>query len=95
MKRRTPADWQQLVEDQASSGQTATAFCELHNINPKYFSLRKMRLKEEGSSFVKATIKPTPLLSPVITLQMQSVAMTLPEGTSPQWLAKLLRELAS
>lgn len=92
MKRRSPTDWQHIIEEQAVSGETAAAFCKARNINPKYFSLRKTRLKTEGSSFVKATIK-TPQPS-TITLQRQGVTITLPGDTSTHWLAQLLQELS-
>lgn len=92
MKRKTPADWQQIIEEQMASGKTATEFCYERGLNPKYFSLRKTRLQNEQSAFVKTVVKPR---SPAgITLQKSDVTITLPANTSPHWLAQLLHELA-
>ncbi|WP_420798153.1 IS66 family insertion sequence element accessory protein TnpA, partial [Marinagarivorans algicola] len=44
MKRRTEAEWQALIKEQAQSGLTATEFCKQRGISGKYFSLRKQRL---------------------------------------------------
>ena len=93
MKRRTPSDWKRLIEDQAASGLSAVAFCHEHNLNPKYFSLRKSQLKSESSHFVKASIASQPVGE--ITLKCLGVTMALPANTSPQWIAQLLRELSA
>jgi hypothetical protein len=44
MARRTSQQWQKLIQEQATSGQTATAFCASKGINNKYFSLWKNKL---------------------------------------------------
>ena len=49
MTRRSQEDWRQLVAEQQSSGLTAANFCRARNINEKYFSLRKKKLKLQPS----------------------------------------------
>ncbi|MCK5881439.1 MAG: hypothetical protein KAG18_06150 [Sinobacterium sp.] len=93
MKRRNSEDWKQLISEQASSGKSAVEFCSEQQINPKYFSLRKNRLKNESSNFVKASIIPHP--PAMVTLQKKDVILTLSNNTSAQWLAQLIRELAA
>ncbi|MEY4590796.1 MAG: hypothetical protein RL497_2872 [Pseudomonadota bacterium] len=44
MAKRTPQQCRELIQKQSASGQTATAFCAAHGINPKYFSLQKNKL---------------------------------------------------
>ena len=93
MKRRSTSDWEQLINEQLQSGLSAAAFCRERNISPKYFSLRKSRLKMQNSGFVKATISKRSTAG--ITLQARGVIMNLPSETSPQWAAQFVRELSS
>ena len=55
MIRRNPAEWRQLIEEHAHSKLTATEFCKIKGIDPKYFSLRKSQLKKNtaGSAFIE------------------------------------------
>jgi hypothetical protein len=46
--RRSRDEWQQLVDEQAASGKTQTAFCAQRGINVGSFSHWKRRLAEES-----------------------------------------------
>ena len=99
MARRTPQQWKKLIDQQAASGQTATAFCAARGINNKYFSLQKNKLVAENrkpekkidSKFIAVSTQP--LSSPVISLHIGAVQLRVPADSTPQWLAALIREL--
>ena len=59
MARRTRNQWQELIDRQQESGQSAATFCRQHGISATYFSSRKRQLAEEGKSrFVKLIPQP-------------------------------------
>lgn len=94
MQRRTPADWQQLIDDHKQSGLSAVAFCKERNINPKYFSLRKCAAEQSPlPAFAVAQVTPRPPSS--INLTWQGAEIKLPASVSPQWVAQLCRELSA
>ena len=99
MARRTPQQWQKLIDQQAASGQTATAFCVARGINNKYFSLQKNKLVAENRKPAKKidskfiAVSTQPLSSPVISLHIGAVQLRVPADSTPQWLAALIREL--
>jgi hypothetical protein len=99
MARRTPQQWQKLIDQQAASGQTATAFCAARGINNKYFSLQKNKLVAENKKPAKkidskfVAVSTQPLSSPVISLLIGAVQLRVPANSTPQWLAALIREL--
>lgn len=97
MTRRTQEEWQVLVEAQKHSGLTQTKFCEQHDINPKYFSLRKSQLKTTGnivttkpSAFVAARIQPR---MDCIEVVHQRTHLKLPASLSADWLAQFVQQL--
>ena len=47
--RRTPEQWQQLIEQQAASGLTQKAFCHQHDIRPATFGYWKRKLSAASS----------------------------------------------
>jgi hypothetical protein len=100
MAKRSPQQWQKLIDQQAASGQTATAFCASRGINNKYFSLRKNKLAaathrkpatKNTSKFISIPTQPLP--PQVISLQVGAVYLRVPADSPPQWLAALIREL--
>ena len=99
MARRTPQQWQKLIDQQAASGQTATAFCAARGINNKYFSLQKNKLVAENRKPAKKidskfiAVSTHPLSSPIISLHIGAVQLRVPADSTPQWLAALIREL--
>ncbi len=93
MTRRSQEDWRQLVAEQQSSGLTAADFCRDRNINDKYFSLRKKKLKppsKEVPAFIKASVSPASSTGP--SLHINGAELRLGDA-SPTWVATLLREL--
>jgi hypothetical protein len=99
MARRTPQQWQKLIDQQAASGQTATAFCAARGINHKYFSLQKNKLVAENRKPAKKidskfiAVATHALSSPVISLHIGAVQLRVPADAPAQWLAALIREL--
>ena len=99
MARRPPQQGQKLIDQQAASGQTATAFCAARGINNKYFSLQKNKLVAENRKPAKKidskfiAVSTQPLSSPVISLLIGAVQLRVPANSTPQWLAALIREL--
>ena len=97
--QRTQDQWQKLIAKQQASGQTQTAFCQKHNINPKYFSALKNRLESNKvkQPFVKAAperVAHTPTTqASIIRLSYQSVITELPTSLSPDYVAKLIKAL--
>jgi len=47
--RRTPEQWQQLIEQQVSSKLTQKAFCQKHSIRPATFGYWKRKLSAISS----------------------------------------------
>ena len=96
---RSKEQWLKLIEEQSLSGQTATAFCNERGINPKYFSIRKCKLKNGAdkaasqSSFVRCTTPSPKAVSTGIKVSSGAVSINLPVNCSAQWLAQLVREL--
>lgn len=101
MVRRTAQQWEQLIQEQAKSGQTATAFCAARGIDSKYFSLRKSKLCPKPSKKSRAASKFIAIKAPSVDriteaflLTMGSVTLKIPSATSPQWMAQLMRGLS-
>ena len=97
MTRRTQEQWQALVEAQKHSGLTQTKFCEQHDINPKYFSLRRSQLNAvqsmvttKPSAFVAAQIQPR---LGCIEVVHQRTHLKLPANLSADWLAQFVLKL--
>jgi len=97
MTRRTQTEWQSLIQQFEQSGMTQVAFCQQQQLNPKYFSLRRAKLRAANvlpaSRFVEAA--PIRLNDPtVMTLQYGTVSLQIPTQ-SIQTVAQLVKALAS
>ena len=100
MKRRSPAQWRTLFQEQQNSGLNATAFSRAQGICPKYFSLRRRQLSDGAASAAEAVSAFVPVALPRAaeapalegwlgtTLQLR-----VPTSVSPRWLADLLHAL--
>lgn len=44
-KYRTKAEWLSLIDEFEQSNQSQAEFCSARGLNPKYFSLRRIKLK--------------------------------------------------
>ena len=98
MARLTRLQWQSLIEEFENSGFSQATFCQQHNLNPKYFSLKRSRLiserAQQGSAFSTVRITdPQPGVGP-FELVVGSVTIKLPPTTSHTFLAQLIRSLA-
>ncbi len=59
MARRNRQQWQELIEAQLCSGQSAAAFCRQQGVSATYFSSKKRQLGEQTSSrFLKVIPQP-------------------------------------
>ncbi len=99
MVRRTEQQWLQLFQQQTQSGLTARAFCLEHDINPAYFSKRKLELTAQvdrvpsESAFVR--LQAPQVSDPTIRVCYQSTELHLPMNVDPQWFAQLIRSLTA
>ena len=101
MKRRSPAQWRELFQQQQISGQNASAFCRAQQICPKYFSLRRRQLL--GDAAPSKTTKVSPFVPVAVQRPAETMALEvrlgdrlqlrIPPSVSPQWLAALLHAL--
>ena len=96
MKRRTLADWKQLIDLQKEGGLSIAAFCKQKNIpTSNFYKYRnKLNLNKSSDVFVKAErISPQPLLSPQLVLTYGESQLTVTHDCSPSWLADLIKAL--
>jgi transposase-like protein len=98
MKRRSEAQWRALFDEHVTSGQTAAAFCRLHGVCPKYFSLRRRQLRQPGAASTQSAFVCASLVSPAadfaIEIQLNTgLRLRLTTVVPPQWLAALLLQL--
>jgi len=93
MIRRTPTEWQRLIEEQAQSQLTATEFCKTKGIDPKYFSLRKSQLKNQAAESPFIEVQAPAATISELSLTWADAEINLPADTSPIWLAQFMREL--
>ena len=94
MKRRTKAQWQALIQEQAQSGVAAVEFYKQRGINDKYFSMRKqgfLKAKPEQTAFAVARIAP---IGNVIEVKTGHVVINLPASQPAIWLADFVKALA-
>ncbi len=103
MTKRTRAEWLSLFAKHQTSDMTAAAFCRQHQLCPKYFSLRKKQLQWIPSEAAQCA-QPPPAFVPArvavprahpIELTWQSAQLSLPGNVPPQWVAQLMKALAS
>lgn len=95
MKRRTKAQWLSLIEEFEQSGLTQVQFCTERGLNPKYFSLRRAKLKitKQNKTFVEA-VAIGPALTDEVTIQYGPVSVKV-SANSPQTIAQLVKALAA
>ena len=95
MPRRSREQWQALVDEQNSSGLTAADFCKQHNINEKYFSTVKHKLKHPSatapSGFTR--VKPTHPLASVLNISYGNVQLSIPVTVEPGGLARFVQAM--
>lgn len=97
MIRRTPEQWKTLIQEQQSSGQNQSQFCQERNICPRYFSLRKKQLatyNKDMPGFIKLERVATPSPLPALTLRAGSVELVFHQPVKPEYVLALIRSLA-
>ncbi len=96
MVKRSKEQWQALIDEQSSSGQSAAEFCKERGINDGYFSTVKYKLKkakQTSPKFVQVTSRAS--IHESVLLEYKGIKIRLPQSADPDWLASLLRSLAS
>jgi uncharacterized protein (DUF1499 family) len=101
-KRRTNQEWQMLIEKSASSSLSTLAFCKLNEINPSTFYAKRQQLNKIAISqgFVKAEVieKTTKYQAQIATVSMtllvNDVELSIPQGTPATYLAELIGALS-
>lgn len=94
-KYRTKSDWLALIEEFEQSGLTQAEFCAQRGLNPKYFSLRRMKLKAapEANRFVQAVSHESQGVDQ-ITLHYGAVTLKVPAGNA-HTVVQLVKALAA
>ncbi|MDH5923978.1 IS66 family insertion sequence element accessory protein TnpB [Vibrio splendidus] len=103
-KRRTNLEWQTLFEQYESSNITQRAFCEEHGLSLSTFFAKRRQLQtanqSESVGFVRAEIveKTTNYQTQVamanMTLLVNDVELSIPQGTPATYLAELIGALS-
>src|SRR5579863_5185084 len=97
MKIRSHAQWHQLFQEQATSGQAEAAFCAERGISRQYFRLRRRELSGETSGKSRPAFMPVAVAraseSAAVELCFGSAALRMPTSVSAHWLAELLHAL--
>jgi hypothetical protein len=98
--RRSQAQWQHLVEQQASSDLNAAAFCRQQGLCRKSFYRYRKLFNEATSRWVtgrfiqvKARSAPAPTVA-MIALDYRHARLQLPTGIDPVWVADLMKALS-
>ncbi|MCG9677867.1 IS66 family insertion sequence element accessory protein TnpB [Vibrio sp. Isolate24] len=101
-KRHTNQEWQTLIEQSESSSLSTLAFCKLNALNPSTFYAKRQQLKKADVSqgFVRAEVveKTTKYQAQIatanITLLINDVELSIPQGTPAAYLAELIGALS-
>ena len=87
-------DWPRLFKAFEESQLTQTAFCQEHNLNPKYFSQRQKRFVQECHGLTKVEIaKPESLVSNMM-IEYGQCRIHCSAGTAVKEITQLLRSLS-
>ena len=99
-KHRSKSEWQELIEQQASSDLNAAAFCLANGLSSKTFYRHRKLLAGQSTDLTsgpfitvqKKIVKP---LSPStdFTLSYREIRLHLTTSTDPVWVAELIRAL--
>jgi len=89
-------NWPLLIQEFSESSLNQKEFCQKHELNAKYFSLRRTQLLDEKNSenrFLKAkvSIKKSPAN---LTLKLRHGELCFDSSVDPTYVASLLRELS-
>ena len=101
-KRHTKQEWQTFIEQSESSSLSTIAFCKLNELNPSTFYAKRQQLKKADVSqgFVRAEVveKTTKYQAQIatanMTLLVNDVELSIPQGTPATYLAELIGALS-
>lgn len=101
-KRHTHQEWKTLIEQSESSSLSTLAFCKLNELNPSTFYAKRQQLKKADVSqgFVRAEVveKTTKYQAQIatanMTLLVNKVELSIPQGTPADYLAELIGALS-
>ncbi|WP_103261279.1 IS66 family insertion sequence element accessory protein TnpA [Vibrio anguillarum] len=104
-KRRTNQEWRTLFEHYESSSVTQRAFCEEHGLSLSTFFAKRRQLQtanqSESVGFVKAEVvekttkyQATHVVVANMTLLVNDVELSIPQGTPATYLAELIGALS-
>ncbi|MEZ8967260.1 IS66 family insertion sequence element accessory protein TnpA [Vibrio breoganii] len=101
-KRRTNQEWQTLIEQSESSSLSTLAFCKLKEINPSTFYAKRQQLNKTDVSlgFVRAEVVEKTMkyqdqsAAANMTLLINDVELSIPQGTPAAYLAELIGALS-
>ena len=96
--RRSLAQWQHLVDQQANSDLNAAAFCRLEGLCSKsFYHYRKMfnntSTQLVTGRFIQVKAKPVPTAAMVV-LDYRQVRLQLSTNIDPVWVADLMKALS-
>lgn len=104
-KRRTDQEWQTLFKQYESSQLSQRVFCERHGLSSSSFYAKRQQLQCSGQSqtggFIKAEVvekttryqmTQTPVAN--MTLSINNVELSVPQGTPVRYLAELIGALS-
>lgn len=91
-------NWRQLFVDFEQSGLSQAAFCKQHDLNAKYFSLKRSNYKAEvvskDSAFARVSVAPKAALDGDFILEFGRCKVYCPQSLSAASIANLVRALA-
>ncbi len=101
-KRRTNQEWQTLIAQSESSSLSALAFCKRNELNPSTFYAKRQQLNKNEVSlgFVQAEVVEktmkyqAQIATANMTLLINDVELSIPQGTPAAYLAELIGALS-
>ena len=98
----TNQEWQTLIAQSESSSLSTLAFCKLNELNPSTFYAKRQQLKKADVSqgFIRAEVveKTTKYQAQIatanMTLLINDVELSIPQGTPAAYLAELIGALS-
>ena len=104
MFKRSQEEWQALLDEQAQSGLTITAFCQQYNLNLKsFYNQRYQRNKRQAHQNNPKTRVTEPAFLPVrladkvsstasyITVRCQHLSIEFPVSTECEYLSRFIK----
>ena len=105
-KRHTNQEWKTLIEQAESSPLSTLEFCKLNELNPSTFYAKRQQLKKANISqvFIRAEVvekttkyqaqTATATATANMTLLVNNVELSIPQGTPDAYLAELIGALS-